>query len=296
MPNYILSCTSTADLSKSHFEDRDIHYICLHFNLNGVDYLDDLGESIPFPEFYKRMAAGEMTKTSQPSSGDYIAYFTPFLESGKDIVHVCLSSGLSGDTNSANLAAQTLKEQFPNRKIYIVDSLGASSGYGLLMDKLADLRDEGLNALDLADWANEHKLEMNHFFFSTDLKYYVRGGRISRTSGFVGNLLHICPLLDMNNEGKLIPLEKVHGTKKVINRIVEKMVETADKGLSYDGKVYISMSNCPELANPVKELVEKTFPKMNGKVLINSIGTTIGSHTGPGTVALFFWGKKRGDR
>ena len=133
--NYILSATSTADLTKEEFHNRNIHYLCFHFNLNGVDYIDDLGHSIPFDEFYERMAKGEMTKTSQPSAGDYIDYFTPFLQEGKDILHVSLSSGLSGEYNSANLAAEMLKEQFPERKIRIVDSLGASSGYGLFMDK-----------------------------------------------------------------------------------------------------------------------------------------------------------------
>lgn len=291
--NYILSATSTADLTKEEFHNRNIHYLCFHFNLNGVDYVDDLGQSIPFDEFYERMSKGEMTKTSQPSAGDYINYFTPFLQEGKDILHVSLSSGLSGEYNSANLAAEMLKEQFPERKIRIVDSLGASSGYGLFMDKLADLRDEGMGLDELGDWAEEHRLELHHFFFSTDLKYYVRGGRVTPIAGFFGNLLNICPLLHMDENGKLIPLEKAHGTKKVEKRIVEKMVENANGGLDYNGKVFISMSHCMDLAMPVKNMVEEKFKNMNGKVVIHSIGTTIGSHTGPGTVALFFWGKSR---
>lgn len=291
--NYILSATSTADLTKEEFHNRNIHYLCFHFNLNGVDYVDDLGQSIPFDEFYERMSKGEMTKTSQPSAGDYINYFTPFLQEGKDILHVSLSSGLSGEYNSANLAAEMLKEQFPERKIRIVDSLGASSGYGLFMDKLADLRDEGMGLDELGDWAEEHRLELHHFFFSTDLKYYVRGGRVTPIAGFFGNLLNICPLLYMDENGKLIPLEKVHGTKKVEKRIVEKMVENANDGLDYNGKVFISMSHCMDLAMPVKNMVDEKFKNMNGKVVIHSIGTTIGSHTGPGTVALFFWGKSR---
>lgn len=291
--NYILSATSTADLTKEEFHNRNIHYLCFHFNLNGVDYVDDLGQSIPFDEFYERMSKGEMTKTSQPSAGDYINYFTPFLQEGKDILHVSLSSGLSGEYNSANLAAEMLKEQFPERKIRIVDSLGASSGYGLFMDKLADLRDEGMGLDELGDWAEEHRLELHHFFFSTDLKYYVRGGRVTPIAGFFGNLLNICPLLHMDENGKLIPLEKAHGTKKVEKRIVEKMVENANGGLDYNGKVFISMSHCMDLAMPVKNMVDEKFKNMNGKVVIHSIGTTIGSHTGPGTVALFFWGKSR---
>ena len=140
---YILSCCSTADLSREHFESRDIHYICFHFFLDGKAYKDDLGESIPFDKFYAAMANGAETRTSQINTEEFIAYFTPFLEEGKDILHVSLSSGISGVSNSATLAAKELSEKYPERKILIVDSLGASSGYGLIMDKLADLRDEG---------------------------------------------------------------------------------------------------------------------------------------------------------
>lgn len=291
--DYILSCCSTSDLHAQHYVDRNIKTVLFHFIVDGKDYMDDFGRSYPYEKFYNDMEAGCMTKTSQVSSGEYYKFFEPFLQEGKDILHVTLSSGLSGTYQSACNAASMLKEKYPDRKIYIVDSLGASSGYGLLMDKLADLRDQGMAIEELRAWAEEHKLEVHHWFFSTDLKYYVRGGRISKTSGFLGNLLHICPLLNMDEDGHLAPREKIRTIKKVEKIIVEKMVEFADKGLDYDGKVYISMSNCMEYAKPVAEMVEAKFPHMKGKVLINSIGTTIGSHTGPGTVALFFWGKKR---
>ena len=148
MGDYIISCCSTADLSKEHFEKRDIHYICFHFYLNGKPYTDDLGQSISFDAFYKAMADGAETKTSQVNDDEFVAYFTPFLEQGKDILHVCLSSGISGVYNSAVIAQKQLQEKFPERKIYIVDSLGASSGYGLIMDALADLRDGGMGIDD----------------------------------------------------------------------------------------------------------------------------------------------------
>ena len=144
MSDYILSCCSTADLSKEHFEARDIHYICFHYFLDGVEYPDDLGQSIPFPEFYKAMENGADTSTSQVNISEYLDYFTPFLEQGKDILHVTLSTGISGTYNSAVSAAAIAAERYPDRKIYIVDSLGASSGYGLLMDTLAAKRDEGM--------------------------------------------------------------------------------------------------------------------------------------------------------
>ena len=293
MSDYILSCCSTADLSEQHFSQRDIHYICFHFYLNGKPYADDLGKSISFDDFYKAMTDGADTKTSQVNEDEFTAYFTPFLEQGKDILHVCLSSGISGVYNSAVLAQQQLQEKYPERKILIVDSLGASSGYGLFMDALADKRDSGMALDDLYQWALDNRLRLHHWFFSTDLTFYVRGGRISKASGFFGTLLQICPLLNMDAEGHLIPREKIRTKKRVISRIVEQMEAHAEGGLDYDGKCYISQSACLADAQAVAALVEERFPHLNGKVLINSVGTTIGSHTGPGTVALFFWGDER---
>ncbi|MBR3017747.1 MAG: DegV family protein [Clostridia bacterium] len=293
MQDYVLSCCSTADLSEQHFKARDIHYICFHFYLNGKPYEDDLGRSISFSDFYQAMQNGAETRTSQVNEGEFEEYFTPFLEAGKDILHVCLSSGISGVYNSAVMAQKRLQEKYPERKIYIVDSLGASSGYGLLMDTLADFRDGGMDIDRLYDWTEAHKLGLHHWFFSTDLTFYVKGGRISKVAGWFGTALNICPLLNMDNLGRLIPREKIRNKRRVIARIVEQMQAHAKNGVDYNGKCFISNSACEEDAREVANLVEAAFPKLNGKVLINSIGTTIGSHTGPGTVALFFWGDER---
>ena len=295
MANYVLSCCSTADLTEEHLAQRDIHYICFHYMLDGVSYPDDLGKSMPFDKFYDAMAHGADTKTAQVSAGEFVAYFRQFLEQGQDILHVCLSSGLSGTFNSARVARSELLEEFPDRKIYIVDSLGASSGYGLLMDRLADLRDSGMNIDKLYDWANDHRLEVHHWFFSTDLTFYVKGGRVSKAAGWVGTVLRICPLLNMDAEGHLTPRYKIRGKDRVTEEIVNKMEKYARDGLNYDGKCYISYSACYDDARKVADLVEARFPKLNGRVELYSIGTTIGSHTGPGTVALFFWGAPRAE-
>ena len=295
MSSYVLSCCSTADLSAEHLQERDIHYICFHFSLNGKEYADDLGKSISFEDFYKAMAEGAETKTSQVNAEEYIEYFESFLQQGKDILHVSLSSGISGACNSAKIAKETLEEKYPERKIRVVDSLGASSGYGLLMNKLADLRDQGMEIDELTDWANQHKLELHHWFFSTDLTFYVKGGRITKAAGWFGTVLKICPLLNMDHLGRLIPRHKIRGKKKVIQEIVDKMEQHAQDGLKYSGACYISHSGCYEDARTVADLVEKRFRRLDGKVVINSVGTTIGSHTGPGTVALFFWGYQRTD-
>lgn len=295
MQNYILSCCSTADLTKAHFEARQIHYICFHYFLNGTQYPDDLGQTLSFPEFYKAMEEGAETSTSQINASEYLAYFIPFLEEGKDILHVSLSSGLSGSVQSARIAAEMAMEQFPGRRVEVVDSLAASSGYGLLMDRLADLRDEGYTLDQLKEWAEEHCLEMHHWFFSTDLTYYVKGGRVSKTSGLVGGILNICPLLNMDVEGHLIPRKKVMGKKRVFPEILARMEALAQDRLNYSGKCYLCHSACLEDAQKVADMVAERFPKLNGKPEIFDIGTTIGSHSGPGTVALFFWGDKRVD-
>ena len=230
MSDFIISCCSTADLSKEHFEERDIKYIFFHYYLNGVAYPDDLGQTMSFEKFYQMMTEGAETKTSQVNADEFVSYFTPFLEAGKDILHVTLSSGISGVYNSAMIAQDELRAKYPQRKIFVVDSLGASSGYGLLMDKLADLRDEGKSIDEIHEFVEEHKLNLHHWFFSTDLTFYVKGGRVSKASGFVGTILNICPLLNMDDEGRLIPREKIRTKKKVIAEIVKKMEECAEDG------------------------------------------------------------------
>lgn len=293
--SYILSCCSTADLTKEHFDALDIHYICFHYSLNGIEHLDDLGRTISFDAFYQAMAEGAETRTSQISIAEYLDYFETFLRDGKDILHVTLSTGISGSYNSALDAARVARERYPERTIYIVDSLGASSGYGLLMDTLAAKRDEGLSLEQLRDWAENHRLRVHHWFFSTTLEYYVKGGRISRAAGWFGTALNICPLLNMDLLGRLIPRRKYRGKRRVIEECVKRMEQHAEGGRNYSGKCFISMSACPEDARAVAAAVEKKFRKLRGRVEINSIGTTIGSHTGPGTVALFFWGDERKD-
>lgn len=293
--NYVLSCCSTVDISKEHLESRNIKYACFHYFLDGKEYSDDLGQSMPFEKFYKAMADGADTKTSQINTAEFIDYFEPFLKEGKDVLHVSFSSGLSGTYNSALIAANELREKYPDRKLMVVDSLAASSGYGLLMDMAADLRDSGMSMDDLCIWIVENRLKMHHWFFSTDLTFFVKGGRVSKAAGWFGTALKICPLLNVSFEGKLIPREKIRTKKKVIAAIVEKMAELAEGREDYSGKCYLSHSACDEDARAVADLVEARFKKLNGKVVINSIGTVIGSHTGPGTVALFFVGDKRTD-
>ena len=293
MGNYVIATCSTADISLEHMKKRDIEYIKFTYYVNDREYKDDLGQTISSETFYQMMKDGAETKTSQPNAESYKEFLTPFLDSGKDVILLNLSSGISGAQASAKMAQKELEKMYPARKIYVVDSLGASSGMGLLVDKMADLRRDGMSIDELYAWVEENKLKVHHWFFSTDLTHYVKGGRVSRVAGWFGTILKICPLLWVDKEGKLIPREKIRGKAGVIKQIVKKMEENAIDGLNYSGKCYISHSDCYEDAEEVARQIMIKFPRLEGEVEINNIGTTIGAHTGPGTVALFFFGKER---
>jgi DegV family protein with EDD domain len=295
MSNFVLTATSTADMPLEFFQKRDIPFVKFHYIMDGNEYPDDLGQTMPFDEFYRRIEAGAMPTTSQVSVGQFIDFCEPFLQKGLDVIHIALSSGISGSYDSALTAREQLLEKYPNRQIFLVDSLGASSGYGLLVDMAADLRDKGVSATEIYTWLEQNKLKIHHWFFTSDLSHLKRGGRISGAAALMGTLLGICPLMNMSHIGKLVPRHKIRSKKKVIEETVRMMEIHAENGHDYSGKCFISQSACFEDARSVASLVEAKFPKLNGKVLINSIGTVIGSHTGPGTVALFFVGDPRED-
>ena len=292
MPGYVISCSSTVDLTREWLESRDIKYVYFNYELDGVSCKDDFGVTNTPSQLYAKMLAGQDCKTSQVATGDYVNLWRPYLEQGLDVLHPTLSSGISGTYNSACAARDVLAAEFPGRKVYVIDSLAASSGYGLLMDALADKRDEGFSIDELHDWCEEHKLELQHWFFSSDLTFFVRGGRISRVAGHFGGLLHICPVMNVASDGSLAVIEKIRTKGRAIRRVVDMMHETVRDGENYTGKVFISMSECPDDAQAVADLIRAEFPKIEG-IHTFGIGATIGVHTGPGTVATFWWGKKR---
>lgn len=295
MSDYVLSCESTADYPRSFFEERKIAWVPFQYNIDGKSYDDDLYASITPQAFFDMIKAGAQPTTSQVSVGDYVALWEPFLKEGKDVLHLTLSSGISGTYNSACVAAGQLKDAYPERTVRVVDSLAASAGFGLLVEYLADLRDGGMGFEALGDWAEEHKLNLNHWFFVSDLDCLKRGGRVSATSALLANALKICPVLNVDYQGKLIPRQKIRTTKKAIAELVRMMELHAEDGLAYAGKCCLSHSNCLAEAEAVVAGIEEKFPQLKGKIAINNIGTVIGSHTGPGTVALFFMGDKRVD-
>ena len=295
MSDYVLSCESTADYPASFFEERCIAWVPFHYNLDGESHPDDLYASITPEEFFDKIKAGAQPTTSQVGVGDYVELWEPFLKEGRDVLHITLSAGISGTYNSACVAAEQLKDAYPDRTVRVIDSLNASAGYGLIMEYLADLRDGGMGFEELARWTEDHKLNMNAWFFVSDLECLKRGGRVSATSALLANALKICPVLNIDYQGKLIPRQKIRTTKKAIAELVKMMVEHAEGGRAYAGKCSISHSMCRADADAVVAGIEAEMPQLAGKIKVSDIGTVIGSHTGPGTVALFFMGDVRAD-
>lgn len=293
MADYVLTCCSTCDLTPVHLDRLGIRYVYFNYELDGEQCKDDFGRTHTQHELYRRMRAGATVRTSQVSVGEYLDLWRSLLKAGKDVLHVALSSGISGTYGSACTARDAIRQEFPERRIEVIDSLCASSGLGLLLDTLAGLRNDGMSMDRLVAWAEAHKAEVNHWFFSSDLTFFVRGGRISRAAGAMGGLLRICPVMEMDDEGALQVREKVRTKLRAQRRMVRKMHELAQGGDGYARKVFISHSDCLRDARGVGDRLEREFPHLDGHVHYFDIGTTIGCHTGPGTVALFFWGTRR---
>ena len=293
MSSYVLSCCSVVDLSPEYMAERNISFAPLHYILDGKEYDDDMGATMSAAEFYQTMRDGADVSTSQVNVDEFTHYFEQFLANGQDVIHLALSSGLSGSYNSARIAAELLSEKYPDRKLYVIDSLAASAGDGLLLDGMADRRDAGDSIDELYQWTEKNKMYMHHWFTASDLTWFIKGGRVTKAAGWVGTVLKICPVLNVDYMGRLIPRFKIRGKQNALKELVNQMKEHAQGGKDYSGKCFISNSFCYEDALAVANEIEAYFPNLNGKVQIYNIGTTIGSHCGPGTTALFFWGDER---
>ncbi|HML45167.1 MAG TPA: DegV family protein, partial [Clostridia bacterium] len=216
MSSYVITCGSTADLPHSYVTRRQIPYLCYRYSIGDQEHLDDLWQSVTSKEFYQRMDRGAMPVTTQVNVAQYLEFFEPFLQQGKDVLHVEFSSGLSGSCQSALMARDELAHKYPDRQVLVVDTLAASSGYGLLVDAACDLRDSGAGMQEIYGWLTANRLTAQHWFFSTDLTHYKRGGRISASAAVIGTLLNICPLMFVNAQGKLIPHSKLRGRRNAV--------------------------------------------------------------------------------
>ena len=294
MSAYILTTESPADLSKEYYEQTGIPYIPYHFQVNDDELLTDwVGEGMTPKELSELMDKGVVPKTSQPNTAEYEEFFEPYLQAGWDIFHVVFSSGLSGAYNACVTAVEELRERYPERKIIAVDSRAAAPGFGLLVDEVYTRKCNGATMEELEEFVLNNRDHLQHWFYVTDLKYLKNGGRVSAASAAIGNMLNICPLMFVDKEGKLKVFEKIRGRKKIINATVEKMVEHAKDGTGYYGKCFIGHFNAPDEAGILKEAIEERITGIEGGVRIFEIGKTIGAHSGPGTIALFFWGDEK---
>ena len=287
MRDYVITVNSTVDLPKEWLEERKVPVIPLKYTIDNETYTDM--EGLPSKEFFGKLRDGKMATTSQINPEEARAQLEPFLKEGKDVLHLGFSSGLSGTYNSMRIAGEELKEEYPEAKIIIIDTLCACLGEGLLLYKALQQKASGKTIEETAKWVEENKLHICHNVTVSDLFHLHRGGRISKASAVLGSVVQIKPIIHMDENGKLQVVGKERGRKKSLNKIVDMAVEQI-KGWDNDIAM-ITHGDCQEDAEYVAKLVRERLGIEN--ILINNIGTVIGSHTGPGVVAVFVMGNKR---
>lgn len=275
---------SACDLTKEYYDQYNIDMVPLTVHLGEEEYKD--GVEISPKKIYDAMREGATTKTSQVSPHTFKSIFTSYAESNQPLVYLAFSSELSGTYQTAKMMEQEIKEKFPNAPLHVIDTKCASIGYGLVILRAAQLAQEGGTADEIIDLATYHAQHMEHIFTVDDLEYLYRGGRVSRTAAFVGSLLRIKPLLHVE-DGKLIPIEKIRGSKRVLNRMVEVMEE---RGTDFTNQVIgISHGDDLKTAEKLATIIKDKFAVKD--VIIEMVGSVIGAHSGPGTIALFFLNK-----
>lgn len=287
MSDYFISTDSTYDMPESYRAEHDLLVHPLFYTINDSVYGGD--HDMDIKEFYARLRKGEIATTMATNLEDTTVRFRTVLEQGRDILHIGFSSALSSSYNNAAVAAAELQKEFPERKIRCVDSLCASMGQGLLVHYAVQKRAAGMSVDELADWLEENKLHFCHQFTVDDLHFLQRGGRISKTVAVLGTMINVKPVLHVDDEGRLVPLKNVRGRRKALTTLVDNMAEQIP-GYQND-TIFISHGDCEEDARFVGKLVTERFGITD--IRYNYVSPTIGSHSGPGTVALFFVGKAR---
>lgn len=290
MSDYLILTDSSADLSEEMVRDFDVGVLPLRFQIGGQVYANwPDGHEMDLALFYKRLRAEEVATTSAVNVNDYVEWLTPRLSEGHDVLVLAFSSGLSATCASARIAAQELQEKFPERKIYVVDTLSASMGQGLLVYHVCQQRRQGKSIEQARDWAEANKLRLCHQFTVDDLHFLKRGGRISAATALVGSMLQIKPVLHVDDEGRLVNIGKARGRLASLKALVDKMAGTAvNPG---EQTVFISHGDCLEDAERVAAMVRERFGTKD--IRINYVGPVIGAHSGPGTLALFYLGTQR---
>ena len=287
MRDFVITVNSTVDLPREWLEERHVPVFPLKYTIDGETYTDM--EGLSAKEFFDKLREGKMSTTSQVNPEEAAAELEPYIKEGKDILHLGFSSGLSGTLNSMKIAGEMLEEKYPEAKVIVIDTLCACLGEALLLYKALQQKEKGMNIDELAGWVEENKLHVCHNVTVDDLNHLHRGGRVSKTTAVLGTLVQIKPIIHMDDNGKLQVIGKERGRKKSLNKIVDMAVEQS-KGWDND-IIMITHGDCIDDAEYVAKLVREKMGIDN--ILINNIGTVIGSHTGPGVVAVFCMGNKR---
>ena len=290
MRDYIIMTDSCCDLTDQMARELELEVLPLTMHMDGQDYPNDLaGTAISNQEFYKRIRAGKLATTSAVNVGQFQDAMRRVLESGRDIVCVCFSSALSTTYQSAVIAAEDLRAEFPEAEIHVVDSLSASLGQGLLLYLAVEQKRKGLTAAELAKWVEDNRLTVCHWFTVDDLNFLKRGGRVSATTALLGTMLSIKPIMHTSDEGKLVPVSKARGRKAAIAALLDKIEAL---GIHPEKQtMFICHADCEEDAKAVAQTIQDRFGTPT--VHINYIGPVIGSHTGPNTMGIFFVGTQR---
>jgi EDD domain protein, DegV family len=289
MKDYVIMTDSCCDLPAGYMEKNNIPFVSLTCSFAGEEYIDDLGKSLSYKVFYAGMRNGEIPKTSQPNADAFYRAFKNIVSQGKDVLYICVSSGLSGTYNSANIAKNMIADEYKEARIAIVDTLTASLGQGLLVINAVRMKNEGTKLQEIIDYLENNKLYLNTYITVDDLNHLKRGGRISSTAALIGIVLHVKPVLTLNDEGKVIPVLKVKGRRNVISKLSEYVVKKIER--PEEGIITICHGDAFEEAERLKEMILNEVKVKD--VVINYIGPVVGTYGGPGALAVFFMGKHR---
>ena len=288
---YTVTTESTADLPFEYLQSRNCNVIFYTYLIDEQEYVDDMGRNADALLNFYELVKHKRPITSQISPERYEEFFREQLKNG-DVLHLAFSNGLSQSVRNAMLAAETVNKDYDDRKVVVVDSLCGGGGFGLFVKGVLDERDKGVNFHQLTEWATVNRTKTHLLFFSTDLTFFRRSGRVSAPVMLIGNLLHICPLMRVGKEGKIAVYSQQITAKKALKRVLDDMEKLATDGKDYCGKVIIQHSNFPNMAQQTKECMLQRFPKLQD-VEIHDIGMVMASHCGPGTIAIYFWGDER---
>lgn len=287
--NTVIIADSCSDLPHEFVQKNRIPIVHFVYQIKGKELFDDFGSSMPYKEFYNEMRSKEMPTTSQVNVVTFVELFKHYVQKGQSIIYLAFSSALSGTYNSAVIARDMVMEEYKEADITVIDTKSASLGEGLLVYYAVEMLNKGASKQEIIDWVENNKLRLNHWFTVEDLGHLKRGGRLSGSAAFIGTILDIKPVLKVDREGRLVPAIKAKGRKKSVRILSEKLFENIEN--PQDQVIAISHGDDEDSAQYLADLIRKSTPVKD--ILINPIGPVIGSHAGPGTIALFFLGKER---